>query len=113
MVRTGHRPERRLRQRPAGPHRPARPERRGEVDLHESDHRPAETEQRQHHRSRRADLAEPGPVQPHRLCPEQDSFYERMTGREWVTALVRLNGVSEADAAAMAARAIENVELTE
>ena len=47
------------------------------------------------------------------FCPEQDSFYERMTGLEWVTALVRLNGVSDAEAAAMAARAIEAVELTE
>ena len=51
----------------------------------------------------------------HRIgfCPEQDSFYERMTGREWVTALVRLNGVAEPEAAAMAARAIADVELTE
>jgi ABC-2 type transport system ATP-binding protein len=47
------------------------------------------------------------------FCPEQDAFYERMTGREWVTALVRLNGVTEAQAAAMAARAIEDVELVE
>jgi ABC-2 type transport system ATP-binding protein len=47
------------------------------------------------------------------FCPEQDAFYERMTGLEWVTALVRLNGVTEAEAAAMAARAIEDVELTE
>jgi ABC-2 type transport system ATP-binding protein len=47
------------------------------------------------------------------FCPEQDAFYERMTGLEWVTALVRLNGVTEAEAAAMAARAIEEVELTE
>jgi ABC-2 type transport system ATP-binding protein len=51
----------------------------------------------------------------HRIgfCPEQDSFYERMTGREWVTALVRLNGLSDDEAAAMAARAIEMVELTD
>jgi ABC-2 type transport system ATP-binding protein len=51
----------------------------------------------------------------HRIgfCPEQDAFYDRMTGREWVTALVRLNGVTETEAAAMAVRAIENVELTE
>ena len=51
----------------------------------------------------------------HRIgfCPEQDAFYERMTGLEWVTALVRLNGVTEAEAAAMAARAIEDVELTD
>ena len=47
------------------------------------------------------------------FCPEQDAFYDRMTGREWVTALVRLNGVTETEAAAMAVRAIENVELTE
>jgi ABC-2 type transport system ATP-binding protein len=47
------------------------------------------------------------------FCPEQDSFYERMTGLEWVTALVRLNGVSDADAAAMARKAIEAVELTD
>ena len=29
------------------------------------------------------------------FCPEQDAFYERMTGLEWVTALVRLNGVAD------------------
>ena len=28
------------------------------------------------------------------FCPEQDAFYDRMTGLEWVTALVRLNGLS-------------------
>ena len=50
----------------------------------------------------------------HRIgfCPEQDAFYDRMTGREWVTALVRLNGVTGTEAAALAARAIEDVELT-
>jgi ABC-2 type transport system ATP-binding protein len=47
------------------------------------------------------------------FCPEQDSFYDRMTGLEWVTALVRLNGVTEAQAAAMANRALEQVELTD
>ncbi len=47
------------------------------------------------------------------FCPEQDSFYERMTGLEWVTALVRLNGVSDTDADAMARRAIEAVDLTD
>lgn len=45
------------------------------------------------------------------FCPEQDAFYERMTGLEWVTALVRLNGLSEPDAAAAAQRALERVEL--
>ncbi|MBZ5557378.1 MAG: ABC transporter ATP-binding protein [Acidobacteriia bacterium] len=45
------------------------------------------------------------------FCPEQDAFYDRMTGLEWVTALVRLNGVGDNDAAAMARRALEAVEL--
>jgi ABC-2 type transport system ATP-binding protein len=45
------------------------------------------------------------------FCPEQDAFYDRMTGLEWVTALVRLNGVSESDAASMARRALEMVDL--
>ena len=45
------------------------------------------------------------------FCPEQDSFYERMTGLEWVTALVRLNGVNETEGAAMARRALETVDL--
>ena len=45
------------------------------------------------------------------FCPEQDAFYDRMTGLEWVTALVRLNGYSEADADAAAKRALERVEL--
>jgi len=63
-------------------------------------------------------LGEPiwgNPALYHRIgfCPEQDSFYERMTGLEWVTALVRLNGVADAAASAMAARAIGTVELTD
>jgi ABC-2 type transport system ATP-binding protein len=45
------------------------------------------------------------------FCPEQDAFYERMTGLEWVTALVRLNGVNETEAAAMGRRALETVDL--
>ncbi len=45
------------------------------------------------------------------FCPEQDAFYERMTGLEWVSALVRLNGLSDADAEAAARRALEQVEL--
>jgi ABC-2 type transport system ATP-binding protein len=47
------------------------------------------------------------------FCPEQDAFYDRMTGLEWVTALVRLNGVTDAEARAQAARALEMVELTD
>ena len=45
------------------------------------------------------------------FCPEQDAFYDRMTGIEWITALVRLNGLDEAAAAAAATRALEKVEL--
>ena len=47
------------------------------------------------------------------FCPEQDAFYERMTGLEWVTALMRLNGISDTDAVAKARRAIETVDLVD
>ena len=51
----------------------------------------------------------------HRIgfCPEQDAFYDRMTGLEWVTALVRLNGADDAAARSAANRAIEEVDLVE
>ena len=45
------------------------------------------------------------------FCPEQDAFYDRMTGLEWVTALVRLNGFDDAAADAAAKRALERVDL--
>jgi ABC-2 type transport system ATP-binding protein len=45
------------------------------------------------------------------FCPEQDAFYERMTGLEWVTALVRLNGLSMDEATAAARRALDGVDL--
>ena len=47
------------------------------------------------------------------FCPEQDAFYERMTGHEWVAALVRLNGLSQEDSAAAAMRALEAVDLVD
>ena len=47
------------------------------------------------------------------FCPEQDAFYERMTGLEWVTALVRLNGLSEKEASDAAVRALTTVDLME
>ncbi|CAN5656745.1 ABC transporter ATP-binding protein [soil metagenome] len=47
------------------------------------------------------------------FCPEQDAFYERMTGLEWVTALVRLNGFSEKEADEAARRAMTAVDLME
>jgi ABC-2 type transport system ATP-binding protein len=45
------------------------------------------------------------------FCPEQDAFYERMTGLEWITALVRLNGFSETEAANAAKAALDQVDL--
>jgi ABC-2 type transport system ATP-binding protein len=45
------------------------------------------------------------------FCPEQDAFYERMTGLEWVAALMRLHGVSDGEARAAAERALAAMEL--
>ncbi len=45
------------------------------------------------------------------FCPEQDAFYDRMTGLEWVTALVRLNGLGETEAANAAKAALDQVDL--
>ncbi len=45
------------------------------------------------------------------FCPEQDAFYDRMTGLEWVTALVTLNGVEHDAAEKLAMRALEVVDL--
>jgi ABC-2 type transport system ATP-binding protein len=45
------------------------------------------------------------------FCPEQDAFYDRMTGLEWVAALVRLNGLTDAAASAAARHALEAVDL--
>jgi ABC-2 type transport system ATP-binding protein len=47
------------------------------------------------------------------FCPEQDAFYDRMTGLEWVMALVRLNGLDEPAARTAAHRALEIVELVD
>ncbi len=47
------------------------------------------------------------------FCPEQDAFYDRMTGLEWVSALLRLNGLSDAEAGATARRALDLVDLAD
>ena len=47
------------------------------------------------------------------FCPEQDAFYDRMTGLEWLTALVRLNGFTEKEAGDAARRALDTVDLME
>jgi ABC-2 type transport system ATP-binding protein len=46
------------------------------------------------------------------LCPEQDAFYEWMTGREFILACARLSGLSGTAAREAAALAIEQVKLT-
>ena len=45
------------------------------------------------------------------FCPEQDAFYDRMTGLEWVTALVRLNGLDDGAARTAASVALQRVDL--
>ena len=52
------------------------------------------------------------PAQYQRLgfCPEQDAFYEHMTGLEWVTALARLHGMEGAAAVEAAQRALEKLD---
>ncbi len=45
------------------------------------------------------------------FCPEQDAFYDRMTGLEWVAGLARLNGLGEQASLAAARYALERVDL--
>ncbi|HEV3122248.1 MAG TPA: ABC transporter ATP-binding protein [Isosphaeraceae bacterium] len=47
------------------------------------------------------------------LCPEQDAFYERMTGWEFVHSCARLSGLGGRAAKAATAEAIERVGMTE
>ena len=47
------------------------------------------------------------------LCPEQDAFYDRMTGLDWLIALLRLNGVEHPAATEMARRALDLVDLAD
>jgi ABC-2 type transport system ATP-binding protein len=47
------------------------------------------------------------------FCPEQDAFYERMTGLEWLGALIRLNGVGSEQATTLARRALDLVDLAD
>src|SRR4051812_7467809 len=46
------------------------------------------------------------------LCPEQDAFYEWMTGMDFVRTCARLSGMGGAEATEAAARAIEAVGMT-
>ncbi len=53
------------------------------------------------------------PAQYRRIgfCPEQDAFYDRMTGLDWVTALAGLHGLDPAAARLAAMRALAAVDL--
>ena len=44
-------------------------------------------------------------------CPDHDAFYERMTGRDWLAALLGLHGFEGEPAARAAERALETVGL--
>jgi ABC-2 type transport system ATP-binding protein len=57
--------------------------------------------------------ANPGLYRRIGFCPEQDAFYDRMTGFDWVTGLVRLNGYGEKEAREAARRALEQVDLVD
>jgi ABC-2 type transport system ATP-binding protein len=46
------------------------------------------------------------------LCPEQDAFYEWMTGWDFVHTCARLSGLSKAEARAAAEQTIESVGMT-
>ncbi len=46
-------------------------------------------------------------------CPEQDAFYEEMTGLEFVWNLVRLNGFSKVEGKKLAEKALETVDLVD
>jgi ABC-2 type transport system ATP-binding protein len=45
------------------------------------------------------------------FCPEQDAFYDRMTGLEWVAGLARLNGLDERVSTEAAGIALGRVDL--
>src|SRR5438132_12854598 len=47
------------------------------------------------------------------LCPEQDAFYEWMTGWDFVHTCARLSGLNRSDARAGTLRALEQVRMTD
>ena len=47
------------------------------------------------------------------LCPEQDAFFEWMTGREFLTSCALLGGLGKSGARAAAERALDHVGMTE
>jgi len=47
------------------------------------------------------------------FCPEQDAFYDGMTGLGWVSALIALNGLTPEEASEAAMEALQRVELAD
>jgi len=47
------------------------------------------------------------------FCPEQDAFYEEMTGWEFLSSLLKLHGFSSAETRARGERVLETVDLLE
>jgi ABC-2 type transport system ATP-binding protein len=47
------------------------------------------------------------------VCPEQDAFYEWMSGRRFIDSCARLGGLSAAEARAATARVLDQVGMTE
>jgi ABC-type multidrug transport system ATPase subunit len=45
------------------------------------------------------------------LCPEADAFWENLTGRQFLTTLLRLSGFDEAECKERVARALDEVDL--
>ena len=55
----------------------------------------------------------PGAYRRIGYCPDQDAFYERMTGRDWLAALLGLSGFEGDRAARAAERALDTVGLAD
>ena len=55
----------------------------------------------------------PGAYRRIGYCPDQDAFYERMTGRDWLAALLGLSGFEGQRAARAAERALDTVGLAD
>ena len=53
----------------------------------------------------------PGAYRRLGYCPDHDAFYERMTGRDWLTALLGLSGFEGERAAGVAERTLDRVGL--
>ena len=53
----------------------------------------------------------PGAYRRIGYCPDHDAFYERMTGRDWLTALLGLSGFEGERAAGVAERTLDRVGL--